>query len=149
MSDNVADDAVAAFRQGAIEVVSTGIILDPDDAATVAAMILDATSRPDVADLARVHATEGIGDVRCGLGVYDVGPPDSWLVRLEVSVDHPVQCRFHTVVDWDGNREWLGAIVDGGAVAIGTGDATGTWLRLNVDPELVGPVLEMLDRKAS
>lgn len=149
MHDGVAGDDVGAFRHGAVEVVSTGMIIDPDDAATVAAMVLDTTNRPDVADLTRVHATEGIGDVRCGLGVYDIGPSDGWLVRLEVSVDHPVHCRFHTVVDWIGHREWLGTIVDGGAVAIGTGDDAGTWLRLNVDPELVSPVLEMLDRRAS
>lgn len=148
MSDSLAD-AAAGFRRGEVEVLSTGFITDPDDGATVAAMVLNTALRPDVADLARVHAVEGIGDVRCGLGVFDLGPADTWLVRLEVIVDHPVHCRFHTVVDWAAHRKWLAAMADGGSVAMGAGVQAEHWLRLNVDPSLTKPVLDLLERRAS
>jgi hypothetical protein len=149
MSADPHHDAAAGFRWGGLTVVSTGYITDPDDGATVAAMVLDTSSRPDVADLARVHATDGVGDLRCGLGVYDLGPPEEWLVRVEVVVDHPVHCRFHAVVGWLEQRTWLAAVVDGASVAVGTQDPSGYWLRLNVNPDLIAPVLEMLDRRAS
>lgn len=147
--DRHESDAAEQFSLGAVAVMSTGFIVDPDDGATVAAMVLDTTDRPDVADLARVHAAEGVGDVRCGLGVFDLGPPECWLVRLEVAVDHPVQCRFHTVMDWVGHRQWLASVVDGGSVAVGAGVDAEHWLRLNVDPSLVAPVLGQLERRAS
>jgi hypothetical protein len=149
MGDSVHSEAVAGFRRGGLTVVSTGYITDPDDGATVAAMLLDTSTRPDVADLARVHAIDGVGDLRCGLGVYDVGPPEAWLVRVEVVVDHPVRCRFHAVVGWLEQRTWLAAVVHGASVAVGTQDPDGYWLRLNVNPALVAPVLDQLDRRAS
>jgi hypothetical protein len=149
VSEHSDPQTLTEFRRDALAVVSTGFIADPDDGSLVAAMVLDASARPDVADLTRVHALEGVGDLRCGLGVYDVGPPASWLVRLEVAVDHPVHCRFHAVVDWASHRPWLTAVADGGAVAIGTGDDSGYWLRLNVDAARVGPVLELLDQRSS
>jgi hypothetical protein len=144
-----ANDVAAGFCGDALEVVSTGFITDPDDDAVVAAMVLDTTGRPDVADLARVHASEGIGDVRCGVGVLDIGPPDTWLVRLEVAVDHPVRCRFHAVVDWLGHRSWLAAVADGASVAVGAGTGAEYWLRLNVDPDMMRPVLELLERRTA
>lgn len=149
MYERHADEVAGSFRAGALDVVSTGFITDPDDGAVVAAIVLDTTGRPDVTDLARVHASEGIGDVRCGVGVLDIGPPDTWLVRLEVAVDHPVRCRFHAVVDWMGHRAWLAAVVDGASVAMGAGTGAEYWLRLNVDPDMMRPVLELLERRTA
>ena len=134
---------LAGFRAGEVPTLSVGAILDPADGSVLPALVLDPSDRPDVADLVRVQAAEGVGDLRCGLGVWDLGPPETWLVRLEVAVDHPVRCHFHTVIDWTTHRVWLDSVAGAGAVALGTGDAEGRWLVLNVDPERLTPLLTL------
>jgi hypothetical protein len=119
-------------------------MVDPADDSLVAAVLLDASARPDVADLARVTALDGVGDLRCGVGVWDVDGPDHLLVRFEVAVDHPVRCWFHLVVPWEPHRHWLAEVVAGGALAVGTGEGDGDWLVLTVDPARLGPVLDLL-----
>ena len=133
----------SGFRAGEVPAISVGVIVDPADDSVLPALVLDPTHRPDLADLVRVQVAEGVGDLRCGLGLWDVGPPEAWLVRLEVAVDHPVHCRFHTVLDWAAHRVWLGSVAEAGAVALGTGDAEGRWLVLNVDPARLVPLLAL------
>jgi hypothetical protein len=130
------------FEQGAVSVRSTGWVVDPDDGQPVAAVLLEVENRPDVADLARVVALEGPGDLRCGIGVWDLDEPV--LVRLEVALDHPVHCRFHLVLGWAEHATWLASVADGGAMAVGTGDGDGSWLLLNVDGRRLGEVLDLL-----
>jgi hypothetical protein len=132
-----------------VPVRSTGWVVDPDDESLVAAVLLDTAERPEVADLARVTAAEGVGDLRCGVGVWDLGPADDRLVRLEVAVDHPVHCRFHVVLPWVDHAEVLRAVSSGGALALGSGDGEGEWLVLNVDPQRLQPVIDLLDRQGS
>ena len=127
----------AEFRRGALSLLSSGAIVVPDDRGgerVLPALALDPAGRPDVADLVRVQADEGIGDLRCGVGLWDVGPPEGWLVRLEVAVDHPVRCRFHTVLGWGDHREWLASAAAAGAAALSLGDPDGRWLVLTIDP---------------
>lgn len=137
----------AEFRRGAVTLLSVGAIVDPgDDGAEriLPALALDATERPDVADLVRVQADEGVGDLRCGVGVWDLGPSQDCLVRLEVAVDHPVRCRFHTVLPWAGHEAWLSSVAAAGAVALDVGDPEGRWLVLTVDPARLVPLLDLL-----
>jgi len=131
----------AAFRAGEVVATSVGSILDPGDHSVVPALVLDAAQRPDVTDLVRVQAAEGVGDLRCGVGLWDVGPPGDWLVRLEVLVDHPVHCRFHTVLDWATHRSWLVSVAAAGAIALSVGDTEGRWLVVTVDPGRLVPLL--------
>lgn len=161
------------FRAGAVPAVSLGLVM-ANDTELLPAVLLDATTRPDVADLARVHDFDGIGDLRCGFGACDIGDPEDWLVRFDVAVDHPVMCRFHTVVSWSVNTDWLDAVAAHGAVALGTQtsvpptDLSGqhsqthtgnvdqvgqqhrsvpadeAWLVVNVDPTRLAPVLDYL-----
>lgn len=137
--------SVASFRHGEVPVVSTGVIVDPDDNEAVAAVVVDTGGRPDVGGVVAAHAVGGIGDLRCGIGVYDLGPPQGWLVRIEVMVDRPVQARVHWVVDWAGHRGWLALVASAGAVAFSTTDGDGSWLRLNVDRQRLGAVLDGLE----
>lgn len=146
-NDDDAWGAVGAFRRGEVPVVSTGVIVDPDDNQAVPAMVVDASSRLDVGGLAAAHAAGGIGDLRCGVGVFDLGPAEGWLVRIEVMVDEPVTCRFHSVVGWAGHRAWLAQVAAAGAVAFSTAGGDGSWLRLNVDPRRLGEVLDDLQRR--
>lgn len=133
----------STFRAGEVPTVSVGAIVDPTDDAVLPALVLATDERPDVVDLVRVHATDGVGDLRCGIGIWDLGEPDAWLVRLEVAVDHPVHCRFHTVLTWATHRSWLASVADAGALALGTGDHEGRWLVLTVDPDRLGPLLAL------
>ena len=136
--------SVDVFVADAIPVESTGQILVEGIAGQIPAVMLATEGRADVTDLARVHATEGIGDVRCGFGVYDVGEPHTWLVRFEVAVDHPVHCRFHFVITWSDHAAWLHEVARHEAVAVGTGGTDGNWLVLNVDRQRLEPVLDLL-----
>lgn len=135
-------DAVT-FRAGELPLTSVGAVVDPGDDALLPALVLDPRGRPDVADLVRVQADEGVGDLRCGVGVWDLGPPEGWLVRLEVAVDRPVHCRFHTVLEWAAHRPWLASAAAAGAVALGIGDAEGRWLVLTIDPLRLAPLLAL------
>lgn len=134
------------FAAGALPVLSMGHVV-LHDGLPVPAVLLDTSGRPDVADLARVASTEGVGDLRCGLGVWDLGSPEDWLVRIEAVVDHPVRCRFHLCVLWHESQEWLGDIAAHGMLTVGTGDGSGPWLALNVDPGRLAPVLADLARR--
>lgn len=148
------------------------------DTELLPAVMLDTTNRPDVADLARVHDLDGIGDLRCGFGACDLGDPGDWLVRFDVAVDHPVMCRFHAVISWSANTDWLDGVAAHGAVAFGTEvpevaagsaghqgephDGVGTepsevpeavqagpaWLVVNVEPQRLAPVLNQLRLQA-
>jgi len=132
------------FRDGEVPVVSVGAIVDPGEDGVIPAVVLDPARRPDVADLVRVQASDGVGDLRCGMGVWDLGDPEAWLVRVEVSVDHPVTCRFHYVLPLAGNEAWLRSAAAAGGIALGTGDPEGRWLVVTVDPARLGPVLGLL-----
>jgi hypothetical protein len=148
------------FSDGALPVRSSGRIAIPvedinDDFADPApatrelpAVVVDADGRPDVADLPRVVATDGVGDLRCGIGVDDTGPAVGWRLRLEVLIDHPVQCRYHLVVPWATWRLWLRHAAAAGAIAIGVDGGDPNWLVLDVDPDRLLGVLDLLDDRA-
>lgn len=131
---------------------SVGAVVDPDLDQEVPAVCLDARDRPEVGDLARVHASEGVGDLRLGLGVWDLGPPTDWLVRLEVVVTLPVVCRFFWCVAWEDHQAWLDRVGSVGVVAVGTlgldGEPGGDWLVMNVAGERLAPVLADLTGRA-
>ena len=132
-----------AFVADDVPVVSAGAI--EADGEVLPAVVLDAAGRPDVADLARVHAVEGMGDLRSGVGLYDVGPRSDWLVRVEVLVDDPVRCRFHLVLDAGEGQALLAAAADRGALAIGCDPPERSgWLAVHVDAEALLPVLARL-----
>ncbi len=59
-----------------------------NDGVTYPTVVLDVAGRPDVADLARVHATEGIGDVATSAAVTDAG------MLLTVRLTRPVRASF-------------------------------------------------------
>ena len=123
---------------------SVGTILA--DGQPLPALVLDARDRPDVADLARVHELEGIGDLRSGLGVFDLGPRRDWLVRFELAVDHPVRCRFHAVLGLDDAAPLLRQAGAAGSIAVGTEPVDESrWLAVHVDPDRLAAVLDGLD----
>lgn len=136
-------DARDAFVAGDVPVVSAGTI--EADGEVLPAVVVDAGARPDVADLARVVAVEGVGDLRSGVGLYDLGPRDDWLVRIEVALDAPVRCRFHLVLGPEDGAALLAAAGAAGALAIGCEPPERSgWLAVVVDPAPLAPVLARL-----
>lgn len=66
-----------------------------DDTTMTPTAVLDVAMHPEVADLARVHAMEGIGDVRThGRRVDGVGPNGTSLFLLGISITSPVAAAF-------------------------------------------------------
>lgn len=76
------DPVVSALR-----VLDIGRTLG-DDEEWYPTVVVDVAGRPDVADLARVHAVEGVGDLASYVTASDGG------LLLEVALSHPVECRF-------------------------------------------------------
>lgn len=162
--DPFSDAAVPVESLGWVEVPCDEVLAPPPDArphtsgdadaahwrgvVSLPAVVIDTRHRSDVADLIRVSASEGVGDLRCGLGADDTGAPEAWRLRLEVLVDHPVVCRFHLVVPWLEWRDWWRSVATAGAVALNLGAVDTSWLVLDVDPRALGPVLDLLEHEA-
>ncbi len=70
-----------------IAVLDAGVTVG-DDGVSYPTVVLDVAGRPDVADLARVHAIEGIGDVATSAAVTDTG------LVLTVRLTRPVRASF-------------------------------------------------------
>jgi hypothetical protein len=64
------DDAGMSSTIEPLVVIDTGVT-ESDDGTRYPTAVIDATGRPDVTDLARVHAVEGIGDVATFLELID------------------------------------------------------------------------------
>ncbi|HSL59177.1 MAG TPA: hypothetical protein VK866_15125 [Acidimicrobiales bacterium] len=131
------------FSDGAVPVVSVGRTTVEGDDRALPAVLLDVSDRPDVADLARVHALEGVGDVRTAAAVRTVGDPADWLIRLDVAVDRPVRCRFHVVTGLVASLGLLRDVADTGLLVIATGEPEpgARWLAVEIDRPQLAEVL--------
>jgi hypothetical protein len=126
------------------DVVDTGTTIDVDGRAWPTAVI-DAVGHPAVADLARVHAVEGIGDVetRASL-VVDRG---AQLLLLGVRLTVPVRCAFALAFRLPEHRAVLDDAGSTGRLTIATSppDATAddrtVWLAIDLDGERLAAVL--------
>ena len=56
-------------------------------------VVIDAGAHPEIADLARVHAIEGIGDIATEAVAVPTGD-DAWRFLLAVIISTPVRCSF-------------------------------------------------------
>ncbi len=116
-----------------LPVTSFGWTLTESDAAERAlpTVAVDVTDRPDVADLARVHALDGTGDVRTLATEHRDG------IRLDVVLNSPVRCHFAFVVPHTA-RDILDAAAAVGQLVIATGDPSvhgTTWLAVFIDAD--------------
>ncbi len=107
-------------------------------------VLVDASDRPDVADLARVHAVEGVGDVT----TYLAPAPGSGLA-VTVSCSTPVRCTFSVVLGPD-ERPVLEHAADAGVLVVATsapdpgGGDNPTWLAVDVDGEALAAAVAEL-----
>ncbi|MEM7287222.1 MAG: hypothetical protein AAF480_12785 [Actinomycetota bacterium] len=98
-------------------------------------VVIDAADSPQVADLARVHATEGVGDIRTDAIRVD----DLVLVGVRMTV--PVRAAFAIALDALAHRPLLDDVVAAGALVIAHTDPQASerppWLAVDID----GPAL--------
>lgn len=131
-----------------VGVLGAGFTLGTDDI-VYPTIVLDVGDRPDVADLARVHAAEGVGDIATAGGVVDDG------LLLVVGLTSPVRAAFAISVS---DPEHLAVVREGAAeghllLATTVPDADGrvdesTWLAVDLEPGALTAVLDELARRA-
>ena len=102
---------------------------------------IDVSESPQVADLARVHAVEGVGDV----STHAIRQDDS--VVLGVQMTSPVRAMFAVAFSYAQHREFLKDVAEAGALIFATTDVENAledqplWLSVDIDG---GALLETL-----
>ena len=94
---------------------------------------IDVSQSPEVADLARVHAVEGIGDV----STHAIRQDDAIVVGVQLT--SPVQAMFAVAFSYALHREFLNEVADAEFLIFATTD-TGSaheehplWLSVDID----------------
>ena len=96
---------------------------------------IDVSQAPEVADLARVHAVEGIGDV----STHAIREGDA--VVIGVQLTSPVQAVFAVAFSYALHGEFLKEVADVGSLIFATTDAETAhedrplWLSVDIDGE--------------
>lgn len=115
-----------------------------DDGTAYPTVVLDVTDRPDVADLARVHAIEGIGDLVTTVAMAETG------VFLTVRLTSPVRASFTIAFSVPEHLEVLEHAALTGNLLLATtipapdGDNP-PWLAIDLDGPRLAALLAPLD----
>ena len=120
-----------------LDVVDTGVTID-HDGVTFPTVVIDVTDRPDVADLPRVHAQEGIGDIRT---LVDVRGDE---MLMTVLLTTPVAARFTVRFSLESHVQLLAHAAIAGHLLLATSDPTGEqplWLAIDIDRRRLAEVL--------
>ena len=94
---------------------------------------IDVSQSPDVADLARVHAVEGIGDV----STHAIREDDTIVVGVQLT--SPVQAMFAVAFSYALHREFLEEVADAGSLIFATTEVEAAheeqplWLSVDID----------------
>jgi hypothetical protein len=94
---------------------------------------IDVSQSPEVADLARVHAIEGVGDV----STHAIRQDDA--VVLGVQMTSPVRAMFAVAFSYAQHREFLKDVAEAGALIFATTDVENAhddqplWLSVDID----------------
>ena len=113
-----------------------------DDGTTVPTVLIDTSQHPEIRDLARVHATEGIGDVRTI--ARRVTAPERDVLVLGVSLTRPVRAAFAVSFVLPDHRPFLEAVAAHGRLALGSPEplASEQWLAIDIDGPSLRSALE-------
>jgi hypothetical protein len=104
---------------------------------------IDVSQSPEVADLARVHAVEGIGNVT----THAIREDDT--VLLGVQLTSPVQATFAVAFSYELHREFLNEVADAGTLVFATTDTENAheerplWLSVFIDGSALRQTLQM------
>ena len=94
---------------------------------------IDVSQSPEVGDLARVHAVEGIGDV----STHAIRQDDTVVVGVQLT--RPVQAMFAVAFSYALHQEFLNEVADAGSLVFATTDAETAheehplWLSVDID----------------
>jgi hypothetical protein len=94
---------------------------------------IDVSQSPEVADLARVHAIEGIGDV----STHAIRQDDTVLVGVQLT--SPVQTTFAVAFSYALHQEFLEEVADAGSLVFATTATESAhedrplWLSVDID----------------
>ena len=108
-----------------------------DDGVQHPTVVIDVADRPEVSDLARVHALEGIGDV------HTVAMRSGDAIVLGIRMSSPVRAAFAVVFDAGVHAGFLSEVSEAGTLTIATTDPEEAardrpvWLAVDID----GPAL--------
>ncbi len=131
-----------------LPVLEVGTTFD-DTGRALPTAVVDGATHPEVADLARVHAMEGIGDLRTEAMRMPTDHPDTGdALLLGVRMTSPVTAMFVLVFDLDAHRPMLehaGAL--GELVIAHTPPAEAdterpAWLSINLDGDALAAHLD-------
>ena len=104
---------------------------------------IDVSQSPAVADLARVHAVEGIGNVT----THAIREDDT--VLLGVQLTSPVQATFAVAFSYELHREFLNEVADAGSLVFATTDTEAAheerplWLSVDIDGDALRQTLQI------
>jgi hypothetical protein len=104
---------------------------------------IDASQSPDVADLARVHAVEGIGDV----STHAIREDDAIVVGVQLT--SPVQAMFAVVFSYTLHREFLEEVADAGSLIFATTEVEAAheeqplWLSVDIDGDALRQTMNL------
>ena len=94
---------------------------------------IDVSESPEVADLARVHAVEGVGDV----STIALRQDDAVVIGVRLS--KPVEAIFAVAFHYELHKEFLREVSDAGALVFATtntahaGEEQPLWLSVDID----------------
>ena len=104
---------------------------------------IDASQSPEVADLARVHAVEGIGDV----STHAIRQDDTVLVGVQLT--SPVRATFAVAFSYELHQEFLNEVADAGSLVFATTATESAhedrplWLSVDIDGTALRQTLQM------
>ena len=106
---------------------------------------IDVTQSPDVADLARVHAVEGIGDV----STHAIRENDTVLIGVQLT--SPVRATFAVAFSYARHQEFLVEVADVGSLVFATTstevahEERPLWLSVDIDGSALRQTLQIDD----
>jgi len=114
-----------------------------DEETWMPTVTIDVSQSPEVADLARVHAVEGIGNVT----THAIREHDT--VLLGVQLTSPVQATFAVAFSYELHREFLNEVADAGTLVFATTDTETAheerplWLSVFIDGAALRQTLQI------
>lgn len=106
---------------------------------------IDVSGSPEVADLARVHAVEGIGDV----STHAIRRDDTVVVVVQLT--KPVEAIFAVAFDYAFHRDFLQEVADAGTLLFATTNTETAheehplWLSVDIDGSSLHQILTLDD----
>jgi hypothetical protein len=106
---------------------------------------IDVSQSPEVADLARVHAVEGIGNV----STHALREDDTVLIGVQLTI--PVHATFAVAFSYELHREFLNEVADAGSLVFATTDTVTAheehplWLSVDIDGAALRQTLQIND----